>query len=66
LRRSIETGDGAPTAASYTVFRELSEQLAVQKARLDEALKSDLPAANRMLAERSLAGLAPTTIESKE
>ncbi len=66
LRRSIETGDGTPTAGSYTVFRELSDQLAAQKARLDDALKSELPEVNRMLRERNLPELSPTTIESKE
>jgi hypothetical protein len=42
-------GDGRPNASSYTVFKELSDQVAAQKARLDALLKSDLPGVNKLL-----------------
>jgi len=65
LGSSIERGDGKPTAASYEVFKLLSDQLAVQKTRLDTTLKTDLPAVNKLLTDRRLDPLAPTTTESK-
>jgi photosystem II stability/assembly factor-like uncharacterized protein len=66
LDRSIETGDGKPTAGAYKVFEELSKELAVQKGRLDESLKTALPPVNRLLAEHNLKELTPTTIETKD
>jgi hypothetical protein len=65
LGASIERGDGKPTAASYEVFKLLSDQLAAQKTRLDTTLKSDLPPVNKLLADRRLDPLVPTTTESK-
>jgi len=65
LESSIERGDGKPTSASYIVFKELSAQLAVEKTRLDDALKSGLPAVNKLLTARGLAALEPTTAETK-
>ena len=65
LGASIERGDGKPTAASYEVFKLLSDQLAAQKTRLDAALKTDLPAVNKLLADRKLDPLTPTTTETK-
>jgi photosystem II stability/assembly factor-like uncharacterized protein len=65
LEASIERGDGRPTEASYEVFRVLSERLAAQKGRLDATLKTDLPAANKLLAGRGLGALQPTTTETK-
>jgi len=65
LGNSIERGDGKPTAASFEVFKLLSDQLAVQKNRLDAVLKSDLPAVNKLLADRHLDALSPTTTETK-
>jgi photosystem II stability/assembly factor-like uncharacterized protein len=64
LEGSIERGDGRPTAASYTVFKELSEQLAAEKGKLDQTLKTDLPAVNKLLADRNLKELIPTTTET--
>ena len=54
LRRSIETGDGKPTAGSYVVFKELSERLDVQLRRLTEIVKTDLPRLNQLLGENKL------------
>ena len=65
LERVVETGDGKPIASSYTVFKELSDQLAVQKGKLDAALKTDLPSVNQLLTARSLKALEVTTTESK-
>jgi photosystem II stability/assembly factor-like uncharacterized protein len=64
LERVVETGDGKPIAASYTVFKELSEQLAAQKAKLDEAVKG-LPAINQQLTGKGLKPLELTTTETK-
>ena len=65
LQASIERGDGKPTAGSYEVFKVLSDLLAVQKGRLDAAFKTDLPAVNKLLADRHLDGLVVTTTETK-
>jgi hypothetical protein len=65
LGRSIETGDGKPTAGAYKVFGELSKELDTQQARLDGILKSGLPGVNRLLADRKLKELTPTKIESE-
>jgi hypothetical protein len=65
LERVVETGDGKPMASSYTVFKDLSEKLAAQKGKLDAALKADLPAVNKLLADRNLKALEVTATESK-
>ncbi len=54
LMRSIETGDAKPTDSSYAVFRELSARLDVLKAKLDEALKTNLVQVNDVLAGHQL------------
>jgi photosystem II stability/assembly factor-like uncharacterized protein len=54
LRRSIETGDGRPTAQSYVVFKELSAQLDALHANLNALLGKDLAQLNRALADRKL------------
>lgn len=54
LRRSIETGDGRPTAQSYVVFKELSAQLDALQAKLNEIANSDLATLNKMLVDRKL------------
>ena len=64
LGSSIERGDGKPTAGSYEVFKVLTEQFKVQKARLDAAL-AGLPALNRLLTDQKLDALVPTTTETK-
>jgi photosystem II stability/assembly factor-like uncharacterized protein len=65
LERVVETGDGKPIAGSYTVFKELSDLLAAQKGKLDAALKTDLPAVNKMLGDKGLKALEVTVIETK-
>jgi len=64
LERVVETGDGKPIASSYTVFKDLSDQLAAQKVKFDAALK-DLPGINQQVTAKSLKALEVTTTESK-
>jgi hypothetical protein len=54
LARSIETGDAKPTDSSYVVFRELSARLDALKAKLDEALKTNLTQVNQLLTGHQL------------
>ena len=54
LRRSIETGDGRPTAQSYVVFKELSAQLDALLAKLNELVSKDLEQLNKSLIDRKL------------
>ena len=65
LERVVESGDGKPIAGAYTVFKELSDLLAAQKARLDGALATDLPAINKQLASRGQKALEVRTDETK-
>ena len=66
LDRSIQTGDGRPTAGAYKVFGELSKELDTNRTRLDATLKNGLPEVNRMLADRNLKELTPTKTETKD
>ncbi|MFD2100410.1 WD40/YVTN/BNR-like repeat-containing protein [Flagellimonas iocasae] len=43
LQRSIETGDAKPTDAAYEVYDELSKELDMHMAKLNEALDKQLP-----------------------
>ena len=54
LRRSIETGDGPPTAQAYVVFKELSARLDALHAKLNELIERDLAEVNKSLADRKL------------
>lgn len=54
LRRSIETGDGRPTAQSYIVFKELSAQLGALQTNLNEIITKDLAQLNKTLVDRML------------
>jgi len=54
LQGTIEGGDGRPTAQSYAVFKELSARLDAELARLDAALKTDLPPFNKEIAKKKL------------
>jgi photosystem II stability/assembly factor-like uncharacterized protein len=54
LARSIETGDAKPTDASYVVFKELTARLDALKARLNEALKTNLVQMNDLLTGRQM------------
>jgi hypothetical protein len=65
LERVVESGDGRPNASSYTVFKELSDQVAAQKAKFEAAVKTDLPAVNKLLTDRKLKPLEVTTTEGK-
>ncbi|MCR9265512.1 MAG: glycosyl hydrolase [Flavobacteriaceae bacterium] len=49
LQRSIETGDARPTDGAYKVFDELSKELDVHMAKLNETLKKQLPKINAAL-----------------
>ena len=49
LERVVESGDGRPNASSYTVFKELSDQEAALKAKLDAAAE-DGPAGGEQAA----------------
>ena len=54
LARSIETGDARPTDQSYVVLRELTARLDALKAKLDDALKTNLDQVNGILAQKGL------------
>jgi hypothetical protein len=54
LERSVMTGDARPTAASYTVYRELSSQLDAELKRLEQVIGTDVEALNRVLAGHNL------------
>ena len=54
LRRSIETGDGRPTAQSYVVFKELSTQLDGLRVSLNGLVSKDLEQHNKTLIDRKL------------
>ena len=54
LGRSVMTGDARPTAASYTVYRELSAELDAQLKQLEHVIGTDVEALNRVLAGRNL------------
>ena len=64
LERVVETGDGKPIAGAYTVFKELSDLLAVQKAKLDAAIKTDLAGVNKLLTDKGMKALEPRADES--
>jgi photosystem II stability/assembly factor-like uncharacterized protein len=55
LRRSVETGDNPPTAASYEVFSTLSAELQKQLDALAAIEKADLAAFNKALGAARLA-----------
>ena len=54
LGRSVSTGDARPTAAAYTVYKELSAQLDAELKQLDHVIATDVEALNRVLAQRNL------------
>ena len=60
LARSIETGDARPTDQSYAVFKELSERLNVQRAKLDQALHTSLAPVNEQLTRQGLPQIQPS------
>ncbi len=50
----VGTGQYQPTEQDYTVFKVLSDQLDAQLAKLDTAVKTDLPNLNKLLTGRKL------------
>lgn len=61
--RSAGTPNDIQEQLKREVFALLKERLAVQKAKFDEILKSDLPAFNKRLAEREIAGIVVPEIK---
>ena len=49
VRRSLETGDGKPTAGVYKVFDELSKELDGHLTKLNTILNGELPSLNQKL-----------------
>lgn len=54
LRRSLETGDGKPTAGAYKVFDELSKELDGHLGKLETTLKSGIDAINPVLMNKQM------------
>ena len=54
LLRTIESGDGRPTAGSYQVYKELSDEMNLQLRRLDILVQNDLARFNTRLAGKNL------------
>ena len=59
LLRSVMAGDGKPTAGSHVVFKELSEELAVETKALAAAVADQLPRVNSELRRLQLEPIAP-------
>ncbi|MGH9703799.1 MAG: glycosyl hydrolase, partial [Candidatus Acidiferrales bacterium] len=59
LASTVESGEGTPTAASYTVFDELSKQLDDQLAKWKEIQEKDLAALNELIRKENIAAVAP-------
>ena len=57
VRRSLETGDGKPTAGVYKVFDELSKELDAQLLKLDNTLKAGIDGLNPMLMNKQMKGI---------
>lgn len=54
VRRSLETGEGKPTAGVYKVFDELSKDLDGQLIKLDNTLKAGIDGLNPMLENKQM------------
>ncbi len=54
LKGTVEGGDGRPTDQSYVVFKDLSGRLDAQITRLDDVLKNDVPAFNKLVSTREV------------
>ncbi|MGE3889933.1 MAG: glycosyl hydrolase, partial [Vicinamibacterales bacterium] len=63
LRRSVETGDAAPTDASREVFKTLSAELQKQLDELSAITKGDLANFNQAAKEQKLAPVAAKAVE---
>ncbi len=57
LRRSLETGDGKPTAGVGKVFDELSKELTVLQTKLDQVMQAEVPAINKILEGKGIKGI---------
>ena len=57
VRRSLETGEGKPTAGVYKVFDELSKELDGHLQKLDNTLKAGIDGLNPMLMNKQMKGL---------
>jgi len=57
VRRSLESGDGKPTAGVYKVFAELSKELDDELAKLDNTLKAGIDGLNPMLMNKQMKGI---------
>ncbi len=66
LGSTVQHGDGKPTASSYEVYELLHKRLVEEQGKLDQLLKSDLPAVNKTLADRKLPALVPTRTETPQ
>ena len=62
LRRSLETGEGKPTAGVGKVFDELSKELTVLQTKLDQVMNTELPPINKILDEK---GIKPIKLREK-
>ena len=63
LRRSVETGDAAPTDAAYVIFKELSAELQTQLDTLGGVVKGDLANFNKAAVGQKLKPVAPAPVE---
>lgn len=54
-------GDYAPTAQDYAVFKELSAAVTVQLDKLNQIMKTDLPAFNRLIREKDIPAVYVST-----
>jgi photosystem II stability/assembly factor-like uncharacterized protein len=54
LRRSLETGDGKPTAGAYKVFEELNKELDTHLGKLETTLKTGIDAINPVLMNKQM------------
>jgi hypothetical protein len=54
LQGVVESAEARPTDQCYAVFTLLSDELALRLSTLEDAIRTDLPALNRLLAARKL------------
>ncbi len=54
LRRSLETGEGKPTAGAYKVFGELSKELDAHLTKLEAILKTGIETINPVLMNKQM------------
>ncbi len=60
VRRSLETGEGKPTAGVYKVFGELSNELDAQLSKLETTLKAGIETINPILMNKQMKGIIDT------